>query len=334
MTRFVQNAILVCLKYPQERDLGRFVLLTSLTVLFAMAGFGQRDEVIRVQTDLVSFEVKATDKNGNPVSGLTADRFRVYENGTEREIDFFQPMSRPIGNRPLAVVFALDVSGSMTKAELERLRASLSEFVRQLEGPESYFSVITFAMNVKTVVPFTNRRQRLNERLGRFRHDQEGLSTHAFDAVDAAVRSIVKNGPKAGPNRIPQRAVIVITDGFPVGDVVSSKTVIERANEAGVSVHSVILPSFSRLGRSQTPVITPFEASGLTELTGGISIIATEKDLDPILSRLAAVIDDSYVLALYPTRDSEVKNEFRTVRIESTDGFEIRQNRSGYMVRD
>lgn len=334
MTRFDQIGIVISSISSREFNLGMVTRLTCLILFVSMTGFGQRDEPIRVQTELVGFEVKATDKDGRPVSGLTADRFRVFENGTERKIDFFQPMSRPIGNRPLAVVFALDVSGSMTEAELERLRSSLSEFVRRLEGPEAYFSVITFAMNVKTVVPFTNRRQRLDERLGRLRHDREGLSTHAYDAIDAAVRSIVRNGPKIAPGQIPQRAVIVITDGFPVGDVVSSKTVIERANKAGVSVHSVILPSFSRVGRNRTPIITPFEASGLTEATGGISIVATEKNLDPILSRLAAAIDESYVIALYPTRDPGLGTGFQTVTIESTDGYEIKQNRSGYLIRE
>ncbi len=33
-----------------------------------------------------------------------------------------------------------------------------------------------------------------------------------------------------------KRAVLVVTDGFPVGDTVSPQTVIERANTADVSV--------------------------------------------------------------------------------------------------
>lgn len=309
------------------------VALVALVLsMLSTIATAQNENVIRVETELVSFEVRATDAEGKPVSGLSASDFRVFENGSERKIDFFQPMTRPLGKRPLAVVFALDVSGSMTEAELERLRTSLGEFARRLEGPDAYFSVLTFAMDVKTVVPFTNRRERLIERLGRLRHDRDGLSTHAYDAVDAAVRTIVRNGPKAAAGQIPQRAVIVITDGFPVGDVVSSRTVIERANNAGVSVHSVILPSFSRLDRGKRPVITPFEASRLTELTGGISILATEKSLDPILSRLAAAIDESYVLAFYPEPGD--KNEFRSVKIESVKGYEIKQNRSGYKLED
>ncbi|MBX3297757.1 MAG: VWA domain-containing protein [Acidobacteria bacterium] len=314
---------------------GRVAVLTRvawLLSLFAITGIGQIDDIIRVETELVSFEFRVTDAGGNPVSGLSADEFRVFENGLERKIDFFQPMSRPIGKRPLALVFALDVSGSMTVAELESLRSSLGEFVRRLEAPDAYFSVITFAMNVRTVVPFTNRKQKLIEQLGWLRHDRDGLSTHAYDAVDAAVRYIVRKGPKTKRGQIPQRAVVVITDGFPVGDVVSPNTVIERANNSGVSVHSVILPSFLRPAQGRTPVITPFEASRLTESTGGMSILATDKNLDPILTRLAAAIEGSYVLAFYPERNAS--GEFRSVKIESIKGYEIKQNRSRYQIRD
>ena len=68
-----------------------------------------------------------------------------------------------------------------------------------------------------------------------------------------------------------KRAVLVVTDGFPVGDTVKPETVIERANAADVSVFVVTLPSYSRVMASatQTPLPTPLDVSGLAELTGG-----------------------------------------------------------------
>jgi hypothetical protein len=44
--------------------------------------------------------------------------------------------------------------------------------------------------------------------------------------------------------------VLVVTDGFPVGDTVAPQTVIERANAADVSVFVVTLPSYSRVMES------------------------------------------------------------------------------------
>ena len=73
------------------------------------------------------------------------------------------------------------------------------------------------------------------------------MSTHTYDAVDDAIRMLVRSAPRTREKRLMKRAVLVVTDGFPVGDTVAPKTVIERANAADVSVFVVTLPSYSRL---------------------------------------------------------------------------------------
>jgi hypothetical protein len=139
---------------------------------------------------------------------------------------------------------------------------------------------------------------------------------------------IARKSPKAIKDRIPRRAVILITDGFPVGDIVSSSTVIERANDSETSVFSVLLPSFSRLQRDGRRILTPLEASGLSERTGGVSITAVEANFDKIFEALAEELTASYAIAFYPD-EGEAPGE-RRVRIESTSGLLVRQNRNTY----
>ena len=309
------------------------ILMLSSTLLvilfFAIAGFAQSNgDEIRINTELASFEVSVTDPKGTPVRGLSANDFRIFENGRERSIDFFQPIKKRDAGRPLSLVFALDVSGSMTEAELEKLRGAMDRFVKRLADYESQFAVLSFAMEVKTNQDFTNRPERIEQALRKLKRDQDGLSTHAYDAVDQAIRMIARKSPKAIRDRIPRRAVILITDGFPVGDIVSSSTVIERANDAETSVFSVLLPSFSRLQRDGRRILTPLEASGLSERTGGISITAVESNFDKIFDALAEELTASYAIAFYP-EEGESAGE-RRVRIESRSGLVIRQNRNTY----
>ena len=309
------------------------ILMLSSTLLvilfFAIAGFAQSNgDEIRINTELASFEVSVTDPKGTPVRGLSANDFRIFENGRERSIDFFQPIKKRDAGRPLSLVFALDVSGSMTEAELEKLRGAMDRFVKRLADYESQFAVLSFAMEVKTNQDFTNRPERIEQALRKLKRDQDGLSTHAYDAVDQAIRMIARKSPKAIRDRIPRRAVILITDGFPVGDIVSSSTVIERANDAETSVFSVLLPSFSRLQRDGRRILTPLEASGLSERTGGISITAVESNFDKIFDALAEELTASYAIAFYP-EEGEGAGE-RRVRIESRSGLVIRQNRNTY----
>ena len=135
------------------------VILTFLCC--AVTNFAQQDGEIRIDTELASFEVSVTDSKGTPVRGLSAKDFRVFEDGKERAIDFFQPIRKRDDGRPLSLVFALDVSGSMTEAELERLRAAMDKFVKRLADYESHFAIVSFAMEVKTTQEFTNRPDRI-----------------------------------------------------------------------------------------------------------------------------------------------------------------------------
>lgn len=302
-----------------------------LNLFFTVGTTAQKDDaVIRVETELAAFEVTVSDSSGKPVKNLTAGDFKVYEDGIERGLDFFQPIKRFDKSRPMSIVFALDVSGSMTDEEIAGLKAAMQSFIRRLTDYNSQFAIMTFAMDVKTVRQFTRRTEDMEKSFDRIRRNANGLSTHAYDAIDDAIRLLNRKTPKTLGNRIPKKAVLVITDGFPVGDVVAPRTVIERANAAEATIYSVILPSFSRLSANRRPLLTPFEASGLVEKTGGRSIYASDGNLEPIFTALAEEITSSYALAFYPSTSAPRKGDFRKVRIESIRGFQVTQNRGGY----
>ncbi|MEP6704254.1 MAG: VWA domain-containing protein [Acidobacteriota bacterium] len=311
------------------------ILFASLFLVSAGVALSQgTDEVVRIDTDLVSFEVTVTDKHGKLVPNLRREDFRLLEDGVERPIDFFQPLKKSSEGRPLSVVFALDVSGSMTAAEIERLRTAMQTFISRLADYDSYFAVVSFAMDVRTLQAFTNRRDKLEKSFDKLARDQDGLSTHAYDAIDDSIRLIAKKSPKVIKGRLPKRAVILVSDGFPVGDVVSPETLIERANLAETSVYAVILPSYSRLQGDKKPVITPLEASGLIEKTGGKSFYATERSYDALFQALAEDITASYAIAFYPGDEiSRADAKPRKVNIQSKNGFTIRQNRLEFKMK-
>jgi Ca-activated chloride channel family protein len=191
------------------------LLFCGLILLSCPDIFAQNpDDVIQVKTELISFEVAVTDKNGKPVRGLTAEDFKVFEDGVERPIEFFEPIKKADDGRPLSIVFALDVSGSVTTSELSELRDALQSFVARLADYNSYFAVMTFGMQVKTLQSFTNRPDKLEKTFNKLLREQEGLSTHAYDAVDDAIRLLKKKSPASVNQKPPKRAVVLITDVF------------------------------------------------------------------------------------------------------------------------
>lgn len=291
------------------------------------------EDVFRFDTDLVSVDVTAMDTEGRPIRNLKQDDFKVYSDGVEQKVSFFQLEQREGEPRPLAIVFALDVSGSMTTEEMMKVRSALGSFSAQLATHPVIYAVTTFGMRVKTVQKFTKDPDKLDQAIERLERDApNGLSTHTYDAVDDAIRLLVRNAPRTREHRLMKRAVLVVTDGFPVGDTVAAKTVIERANAADVSIFVVTLPSYSRMlaSSSQEPLPTPLDVSGLAELTGGRNVYATERDYGPLFRALAEEVTSAYVLAFYPPEEKRRDGQMHTIRVEGPRGLMLRQSRVEY----
>src|SRR5215510_10388238 len=97
------------------------VLCLGLATIVATPAYAQKPDAqgrpsgltIRLDTDLVVIDVTATDKNGNYVRDLRAEDIQLFEDGQERKINFFAVNDEASLSRPLAVVFALDISGSL-----------------------------------------------------------------------------------------------------------------------------------------------------------------------------------------------------------------------------
>ncbi|MBX7170379.1 MAG: VWA domain-containing protein [Pyrinomonadaceae bacterium] len=311
----------------------RLACFLPVFFIFLIFNVQAQEDVIKVETDLISFEATITDANGKPVRGLEAKDFKIFENGIERKIDFFEPIRKSSEeSRPLSIVFALDVSGSVTNEELIKLRNALQDFINHLADYNSYFAIMSFGMEVKTLQGFTNKPDKLEKTFSKLLKEQEGLSTHAYDATDDAIRLLQRKAPRTGKNKLMKRAVILITDGFPVGDTVTPRTVIDRANDSETSIYTIILPSFSRLQGNQKPLPTPLEVSGLVERTGGRSLYANDRNFEPIFKSLEEELTASYALAFYPSDEARQSGKFYEVKIEVANGLKVKQNRAGYQV--
>jgi Ca-activated chloride channel homolog len=295
----------------------------------------EQQDIIKIDTDLVPLDVIVTDTKGRLVRNLKKEDFKLYEDGIQRPIASFNVEKIEGAQRPAAIVFALDLSGSMSPEEIERVADAMREFSRRLSEHPAVFAVMTFGMSVKTIQSFTSDREKLERAYDRLAHEPNGMSTHTYDAVDDAVRMLVRHAPLMRAHRLMKRAVVVITDGFPVGDTVSPDTVIERANAADTSVYVVTMPSYTHLPTSarMTPLPTLLDVSGLVEKTGGRSIYANEQDLGSLFRAIAEEVASAYVLGFYPPEEKRNDGKFHTIRIEGPGGMTLRQSRPGYEAR-
>ena len=288
---------------------------------------GRRPAItIRLDTDLVVIDVTATDKSGNYIRDLRAEEIQVFEDGRRRSINFFAVSDEPSLSRPLAVVFALDLSGSLRPDEMTTLRQAAMKFTELMKG-DSVFAALSFNYKVNIAQGFTPSPEKIERAFAKM-NKFEG-STRIYDALDRAIRMLDRDAPRTRNGRPVRRVIVVITDGFDSASIIDRREVIRRANDAGVTVYSVTLPSYALTPtNSNNRVITPLDASGIVSATGGQDYPADARDFTPIFKALAEEIRASYALAYYPDNRDGKRHELR-IKTSRPD-IQIRANRTGY----
>lgn len=292
--------------------------------------FGQQnDQAIKLEADLVTIDATVTDKNGNFIRKLKVEDFVVYEDGQPQKLEFFEANEEAALTRSLAVVFALDTSGSIKPEEIAKQREATENFVR-LVRPESIFAVIGFNHEIRVLKDFTSDPRKLSEgfaRIGRV----EG-STRLFASIDRAV-SMLKRAPHFRGGRRLRRVVIVVTDGFDNVDTTDQQDLIRRANDAEVTVYSITLPSYMPGPGTNDRIMTLLDVSRIVPMTGGSDFSADAKDYTPVFKAIAEEIRSGYTLAYYPSERTRRDGRVHQVRVEvRTTGAIIRTNRTSYQA--
>src|SRR5438105_15906974 len=81
----------------------------------ALPSESEPQDVIKVDTDLVPIDVTVSDSQGRLVRNLKKEDFKLYEDGIERPIACFNVETLERAPRPVAIGFALCLSGSRTR---------------------------------------------------------------------------------------------------------------------------------------------------------------------------------------------------------------------------
>lgn len=178
------------------------------------------DEVIRVETNLVTMPVSVFDRDGRFISGLRQSDFHIFEDGVEQKIDYFASVEQPF-----TVVLLLDVSAS-TKFKIDEIQNAAIAFIDQLR-PADRVAVISFDQNIHVLTPPTNNRAVLRNAIRQTNFDG---GTSLYEAVDYAINQQLK-GIEG------RKAVVLFTDGV---DTTSKKATYESTTRQAEELEAMI----------------------------------------------------------------------------------------------
>ncbi|HEX8180329.1 MAG TPA: VWA domain-containing protein [Pyrinomonadaceae bacterium] len=154
------------------------------------------NEVVRVNTTLVTIPVSVMDRDGKYVPSIRQDEFRIFEDGVEQQLAYFAAVEKPF-----TVALVLDNSTS-TKFKTEEMQDAAIAFVDQLRADDRVM-IVAFDTDVHVLAEPTSDRRALRAAIRRTRN--EG-NTSLYDAVDFVIHQRF--------NHIDGRkAIVLFTDG-------------------------------------------------------------------------------------------------------------------------
>jgi Ca-activated chloride channel homolog len=242
---------------------------------------------LKVDTTMVLVPVTVTDAKDHPVTDLSPDSFRVFEDNVEQRVVSFHQEDGPV-----SVGFIFDSSSSM-KNRMDCSIAAIKQFLKTLM-PKDEFLLIRFADSPSLVNGFTDNPDDILEKLS-FVQPQGWTALN-----DAIVLGIHKM--KSAKNL--RRALFVLTDGSDNNSRYSDSELRNLARESDVRIYSI--------GLFERPQF--LEKLGMD--SGGKAYWAHHlDDLPATVERLSRDFRNQYVLG-YAPHDSHNDGKFRSVRVQ------------------
>ena len=186
------------------------------------------DDLIKVESALITVPVAVYTRQGIYVSGLTKENFKIFEDGVEQEVAYFG-----LNDKPFTVILVLDLSGS-TVYKIEDIRNAARAFVDQLNPADSVM-VIAFDSSVNVLTKVTNDREKIYKAINRTNF---GGGTALYDAVATSLGKRLR--------RIEGRkAIVLFTDGVDTGSFRASyESTIRDADEVDAQIFPIYYNTF------------------------------------------------------------------------------------------
>ncbi|HEX4900413.1 MAG TPA: VWA domain-containing protein [Pyrinomonadaceae bacterium] len=252
------------------------------------------DEVIRVNTELLLFPIRVRDRR-KPEQPLTESDLMLKDEDRVTSGLYFSA-----GADRLALVFALDESGSLREIIAQQREAALALFGRF--GEKSRVAVLRFSNSPKLVAEFGRD---LEAARSAFTFPAKpNQRTAIFDAAAAAVRSF-DSLPRIRSER---HIVILISDGLDNASTAKAENIITAALDKRVSFYVIHLPLFTPR-EGQLAIRSPTKGfRELAEKTGGRFFVAGDAksalspkpvDLTPVFQAIEDDLRGQYLVGFY-----------------------------------
>lgn len=262
---------------------------------------------ISVESQLVRVDTVVTDQDGNIITGLKKNNFRIFDNGEPQNVSFFAPTAAPI-----TIVMLVEFSQLGGYLFAYNAVNWSGEFLSHL-GPKDWVALMTYDLKPHIVVDFTRNKADVRDAISSL-YFPGFKEANEFDAVlDTLGRLKDVHGKKA---------ILLITSGR---DTFSRHTLgqtYDALKQTDVTIFGVNVSEYwlERFGiDSITYLQGENELRTFARLTGGYAWFPRfDGEIPDIFNSVVAFLRNQYSLGFTPTNAAH-DGKYHKLKVEVVD---------------
>lgn len=301
--------------------LGCFLALTNTASAWPPA-FPQQS--LQSTAELVKVDVSVADGQGNFLSGLAQQDFRIFDNGVEQPATFFVPT-----DAPAQILVMLETGPAVYLIHDEHLAAAYS-LVAGLD-PADQVALVTYDQAPRRILAFTAEKSSLLSALGGIEYNIGMAELNFYQSL-----SEVLDWLDATPGK---RAIVLLTTGLDSSQPPRWDALLDKLHRDDVVIFPVALGGplrsatkskrhkLKEIPSGQSEASAPPSAArnpvsfaradqdlrALASITGGRAYFPqSSDDFVPIYREIAAALRHQYVLGFAPLHDGK----YHTISVE------------------
>ncbi|HKV04396.1 MAG TPA: VWA domain-containing protein [Candidatus Acidoferrales bacterium] len=265
---------------------------------------------ISVQSNLVTVDAVVTDQDGNIVTGLKRQNFRVLDNGQPQQITNFAPTEAPI-----TIVILMEFSKLFGGYFGYKAKDWSYGFLNQLK-PQDWVALKTFDLKTTLVDDFTQDKREVGQAIA-------GLYFPSFSEAnlfDALLETIGQLRDVKG-----KKSILLLATGFDTFSKHNLDDTLKRLKETDVTVFCVGMGEeidlYSPGGAGLSYMQAKNQLSTFARETGGYAWFPRfEGEMPDIFNSVAAFLRNQYTLVFSPSTPQDGRFHKLSVQVVDDQG--------------
>jgi len=262
---------------------------------------------LAVETNLVNIDAVVTDNEGNPITGLKKENFRVLDNNEPQQVTNFAPTEAPI-----TMVVLMEFSARFWGYFGYKAQEWAWGFLNHL-NQKDWVALKIFDLKTDVLVDFTQDKREVRQALASLVFP----GFHESNLFDAVIETVDELRDVKG-----KKSILILATGVDTFSKHTLDQTYKRLKETDVTIFSVgmaeELDLYNPMGASVGYLQAKNQLKTFADMTGGYTWFPRfEGEMPGIFSTIAAYLRSQYTIGFSPSSGPDGK--FHHLKVEIVD---------------